>query len=93
MSHKRRNSPSATSVLDALNTLKMPDLGDPLKIYKTDLTEPEISSIHAIVAYVDTQVAHFMTDAGPGSKLKWWEHYGPVLRALSERLKRDYDRE
>jgi hypothetical protein len=63
----------------AIQALALPPLGDSSKRYPVELTEPEINAIHAAVAFVGSACK----EAG---FTKYWEHYGPTLEALSERL-------
>ena len=56
-----------------------PTLGDSQKRYKVELTEPEINAIHGAFG--------FMRGACQWVGFKrFWEHYGPTLQALSDRL-------
>jgi hypothetical protein len=62
-----------------VGSLPLPPLGDSSNHYPVELTEPEINAIHATVAFVGSACK----EAG---FTKYWEHYGPTLEALSERL-------
>lgn len=63
----------------------LPGLGDDAKTYSTTLTEPEINAIYAVVAFAQASCGELSKAAG-GVPHLWWEHYGPVLTKLSERL-------
>ena len=62
----------------------LPSLGDPAKVFTVVLTEPEINAIHAALGYCRSNCLQFTT-LEP-SILKWWNHYGPTLEGLSDRL-------
>lgn len=63
---------------------RLPALGDSAKVYPVTLTEPEINAIHAAFGYLRSNCIE-MSKIEP-SIMKWWNHYGPTLEALSERL-------
>ncbi len=57
----------------------LPSMGDPRKTYPVLLTEPEVNAIHAAFG--------FMQSAGRYVGFaRYAEHYGPTMKALSERL-------
>jgi hypothetical protein len=62
--------------------IPMPELGDSAKLYPYQLTEPQINSIHAAVAFIE----HFCKASHWPFALRFWAHYGPTLKALSESL-------
>lgn len=69
----------ATIAHGLLCGIEYPSIGDPAKRYAVELTEPEINAIHAAFG--------FIKGASEWDGLKrYWEHYGPTLEALSDRL-------
>lgn len=73
--------------LEAINSLSLLPLGDPNKMYSVQLTEPEINSIYAATAFVESECSHLVRLAGgPPLIAVWWNHYGPTLDSLSKRL-------
>jgi hypothetical protein len=87
---KRRND-DAKKALDRLNTMMLPTLGDPSKVYVAKLTEPEINAIYAAVSFVQTECATLVKLAGGETQSRFWNHYGPTLSALSYRLSTEFD--
>ena len=62
------------------NLPQLPPLGEATKVYPVRLTEPEINAIHACAAFIESACADLVY-------LKpYWNHYGPTLKGLSERL-------
>ncbi len=64
--------------------MNMPGLGDPAKVFLVNLTEPEINSLYALVAFAEAAAN------GPLSipiLKEWWAHYGPTVKQLEENLK------
>lgn len=79
------------TVLETINSLPMPELGDAAKLYLVRLSEPEINSIYAAVAFVRSELAELVKAAGGDLPSAFWSHYGPTLQELSDRLSRDFD--
>ncbi len=75
----KRYADARQQVIDSIQALALPALGETGKRYSVELTEPEINSIHAAVAFV----ASACKQAG---LTNYWAHYGPTLEMLSERL-------
>ena len=73
----------------------LPALGDPDKRFGVELSEPEINAIHQVYGYIAGQVLMLQqySDMGRAGELfaahvaRWWNQYGPVIEALSTRLK------
>ena len=65
-------------------------MGDPAKVYQTHLTEPEINGIFGFVAFVESACREAGENGG-SYFARYWEHYGPTMQALSDRLARDFD--
>lgn len=61
---------------------QMPPLGDESSTWSVVMTEPEINAAHAAVGFLRA-ACH----AAPiPICAAWWDHYGPTLEALSDRL-------
>src|SRR5260370_13137992 len=74
--------------LDRLAAIALPALGDSSKIYPVMLTEPEIKTIYAARGYIHQNCLEIAA-ATPHLKqiaMKFWDHYGPTLKTLSDRL-------
>jgi hypothetical protein len=56
-----------------------PTLGDSARTFPVELTEPEINGICAFVAFTKAACS-----VDPFTR--FWEHYGPTMQALSDRL-------
>lgn len=69
----------ARSLTKHMNAMPLPPLGDAAKQYHVDLTEPEINAIHAAAAFIESCCA-------AAGMTNYWEHYGPTLEGLSQRL-------
>lgn len=87
MSH----DPNARNALITLNAFPMEPLGNPRKVFVTKLTEPEINAIYAAVAFTDNNCSTLVRLAGGDIPSAFWEHYGPTLNALVDRLQADFD--
>jgi hypothetical protein len=77
----------SSALIDYLNKVHLPPLGDDSKRYSEVLTEPEINAIHFVVEFFRSEMQSLSADAG-GKKVKVYMHYGPALQALSNRLSR-----
>ena len=88
---KRENLNTPRAALERLNTLPLSDLGDARKSFMVEMTEPEINAVYAAVAFVESECAMLVKLAGGGLESRFWQHYGPTLTALSDRLSRDFD--
>lgn len=82
---------AARAALEHLNKLPMPPLGDRANLYAVKLTEPEINSIYAAVAFVRSEAETLEQLAGGAAKMGFWAHYGPTLNGLSDRLSAEFD--
>lgn len=61
-----------------------PSLGDERKRYSIELTEPEVNALYAVIAFAQSACAE-VGGRSPALR-KWWNHYGPTLTALDQRL-------
>src|SRR5216683_3173703 len=74
--------------LDRIAAIALPALGDSSKIYPVMLTEPEIKTIYAARGYIHQnclEIAALNPDLNEIA-MKFWNHYGPPLKTLSNRL-------
>jgi len=62
--------------------MPLPTLGDPAKKFDVILTEPEINAIHGAFGFIKGACR----DTPIPISVAFWDHYGPVLEALSNRL-------
>ena len=69
---------------------KMPELGDPSKVFYVELTEPEINCLYALIAFIGG--CRLPNGLGPFADYvnRWHEHYGPTMKSLDEKLSK-YD--
>jgi hypothetical protein len=72
-------SPAMKLAAEIIDSGPLPDLGNPQKRYQVELTEPEINAIHAAFGFMQSAAAY------AGFK-RFCSHYGPTMKALSERL-------
>jgi hypothetical protein len=59
-----------------------PTLGDPSRTWDVALTEPEINAIHSAMGFIRSACKDWPSLIGK----YYWNHYGPTLQALSDRL-------
>ena len=72
--------------LTQMNLRPLAPLGDSALKYPEILSEAEINAIHFVVAAFSAECRELLRIAGPGYRAKHYEHYGPTLTLLSERL-------
>jgi|ERR1700679_3438338 len=72
------------SLIDKLNSVPMPPLGDARKRYKVELTEPEINALFSAIEFVRSNCAAVASMAK--APMKYWEHYGQTLLEIDQRL-------
>jgi hypothetical protein len=71
-------------IRDRINKRTLPPMGNPNLKFQVELTEPEINTIYAFVAFVESACV----EAGFGP---FWKHYGPTAEHLSSRLSAEFD--
>lgn len=64
----------------------LPDLGDPEKRYTVELTEPEINTLYAAIAFING--CRIPTPKGEWAEqfIRWHDHYGPTLGVIDTKL-------
>ena len=67
------------AVIEHIDKVPLPTLGNKNTRYDVKLTEPEVNAIHVAMSFVRSacREAPFPN---------FWKHYGPTLEALSRRL-------
>lgn len=71
--------------LRELERRPLPDLGDENKSYPVRLTEREINAIYAAAAFTQSSCEAMVAQHFP-YYARYWNHYGPTLTSLSDRL-------
>ena len=79
MDKKKSTKQQRDVVIEHIDNIPFPTLGNKNTKYDVKLTEPEVHAIHAAMGFVRSACREAPFP-------KFWNHYGPTLEALSQRL-------
>jgi hypothetical protein len=76
------DKPYQQQMIEHLNAMPLPELGDEKKLRTIVVSEPEINAIYAVTSFVRSACLNAGLNA-------FWNHYGPTLETLLRLLEKE----